>query len=225
MASFSIKRNDTKAATVAKRLCDFASTAVFSASNPEQLCAFLDEYGKLTYTESMGILSRLTISNTPFDMLRLAYALVHFDRDNTVLKVYDTTVKAHAKILKMSLTDADDVSRSKIVYYFLCISGPYAGTLMQYTCPIAEAAKMQKSVYTGRSKALRGRSLLELVGCYCLISIKRANIIGVSADSTIRSKNKELGNLRVKADTQCGRADTCAVCRATRKDCKLAVRW
>lgn len=221
MAAFSIKRNDRRAKLVANRLMSDLASADFSPSDPQVLCEYLNAYAKMSYEESMTLLNYLTIGKTPYDMLRLAYALSNYDRDEWQKKT--PKVKAHAKILKVGL-QGDTAKNMKITLMFLVVTSRHAGSIKYMTCPLSEAVMIQKKIYCGRSKELQGRSLLELTGCQCSITIFNESVVEVATTPSEKQANKQLGNDRITAEGACPAASSCVTCKKGRSQCRMAVR-
>lgn len=219
--AFSIKRNDRRAKLIANRLMSDLASVDFSQSDPQALCEYLNEYAKMSYEESTALLNYLTISKTPYDMLRLAYALSNYNRDEWQRKA--VKVKAHAKILKVGL-QGDSAKNMKITLMFLVVSSRHAGSIKYMTCSLSEAVMIQKKIYCGRSRELQGRSLLELTGCQCEVSLYNEAVIDVAITPAEKQVNKQLGKDRIAAEGSCPIASSCVTCKKGRSQCRLAVR-
>lgn len=223
-ADFSVKSNDAKAKAVADKLIQKFPPGTISADSLSNLCAFLYEYAGLDYMESMTILNRLNISEgNPADMLRLAYALIHYTKPSST---YVTKAKfiAHAKIVSVT-ADKIGSKNPQICIRSLLVSSPYAGKLIDYALSLRDAVNLHKKIYSGRSKVLAGRSLLEFVGALCTVHVLNDSVQYIDADKEEKKLNKELCADRAKADTECVKAPVCSLCKERRSTCRLAVRY
>lgn len=221
-SDFSHKLNDEKSVKVARRISDRFPPGTLSADTLAPLCEFLSEYAKLDYAGSMAVLNRIEFGGSPFDMLRLAYALVHYDPR---VQIYTSpkALQAHGKVLSVT-ADGMHSANPRLCLRILVVSSADAGSILDYELGLRDAVKLQKKVYCGRSRALSGRSMLELVGCQLSLRIKGRLVVSVDADKAEKKYNKQLCTDRVKADSTCVRASTCALCAERRKSCRLAVR-
>lgn len=221
---FSVKTNDAKAQAVARRLLERFPEGSVDADSLGNICAYLSEYAKLDYQSTMQILSHIALSGKPSDMLRLAYALVHYQPDTDPYSISRGKVVAHAKIVAVT---ADKLSSSnpKICIRMLLVSSRHAGRFVDYEIGIRDAVRVQKKVYCGRSKALSGRSLLELVGSVCTAHLSGDSVIYLDSTAEERKLNKQLCADRAKSDSSCPKAPTCVQCKERRSSCRLAVRY
>ena len=217
----SVELNDRQAVVVATKIAELCKTETFSVS---VLCDFLAKYAKLQFSQTMELLNSLGISTPPsqFDTLRLAYALLHYDPEVFCYGKIPR-VRATAKILRVT---ADTVNKRnpKITLHMLTVDSPLAGRLVSKELYLPEAVRLSKNVYSGRAKALQGRSLLELVGCVVKTKLFGSTVDSVFIEQKLRERNKQLCKDRAKADFECHEAPTCAHCKKRRCECRLAVR-
>lgn len=223
-ADFSWKSNEAKAQAVAAKLVGRFPQGSLSADSLGGLCAFLNEYAGIDYITTMSILNRLAFTEgSPADMLRLAYALVHYEPKQSQYQ-RKGKYEAHAKIIKVT-ADRMNSKSPQICLRALLVSSPYAGSLIDFVTPIRDAVKLHKKIYSGRSKSLSGRSLLEFVGSVCTLKIIDDTVQLVDASTEEKKLNKNLCTERAKADTECAKASSCVLCKERRNTCRLAVRY
>lgn len=224
VADFSWKSNDAKAQAVAAKLIGRFPPGSLTGDTLGNLCAFLSEYAGIDYITSMSILNRLAFSTgSPAELLRLAYALIHHEPQKSQYS-RKGKFEAHARIIKVT-ADRMDSRNPQICLRALLVSSPYAGSLIDYVSPIRDTVKLHKKIYSGRSKALSGRSLLEFVGAVCTMKILDDTVQFIDATTEEKKLNKQLCTERAKADTECAKAPTCVLCKERRSTCRLAVRY
>ena len=222
-ADFSVKINDQKANLIAHRLVEQFPEGSVSADSLGNVCAYLAEYAGMSYSDTMTVLNRLSFTGSPADMLRLAYALIHFESTDK----YPTCkcrVTAHGKIVKVTI-DRMDSKNPQICLRFLLVSSVYAGCFVDAVIGIRDAIKLQRKIYSGRSKVLSGRSLLEFVGSLGTVTLYGDLVDHIDASTEEKRINKSLCKDRVAADTECVKAPSCVQCKERRNKCKLAVRY
>ena len=223
-ADFSWKSNDAKAHAVASKLMSRFPAGTLTVDTLGNLCAFLSEYAGMDYMASMAILNRLAFSTgSPAEMLRLAYALVHYEPQQSSY-TRKGKFEAHARIVKVT-ADRMDSKNPQICLRALLVSSPCAGSLIDSVFSIRDTVKLHKKIYSGRSKALSGRSLLEFVGSVCTMKIVDDIVQFIDATAEEKKLNKLLCMERAKADMECSKAPTCVLCKERRSTCRLAVRY
>ena len=221
---FSAKINDKKAQVIAARLLERFPEGSVSADSLGNVCAYLHEYAGLDYISSMRILSHISFTGKSSDMLRLAYALIHYEPGGVGYDSSRARIVAHAKVVSVT-ADRVDAANPRVCLRALLVSSAHAGCFVDYEAGIRDIVRLQKKVYCGRSKALSGRSLLEFVGSVCTLHMVGDAVQFIDATAEEKQINKKLCTLRAKADTECVKAATCALCKERRNTCKLAVRY
>lgn len=221
---FSHTANDKKAVAVCEKIKTHFPAETVTYENCSNLIEYLTEVGKMPYIEAVRLLNILApIDNKPFNVLRVSYALIHYESSDNTYTDDKGRLEAHAKILDVTLDDKDKV-RPVICLKFLLVSSKKAGRLVDWQCSLTDCVKLQKTIYSGRSQKLAGRSLLELVGCVCTVKLRGDYITSVYADKGEKKTNRDLCQSRAKADYDCVVASTCARCKKTRVECRLSVR-
>lgn len=220
-ADFSIRTNDRTALKIAERLATRFPQGTLSPDSFGNLCAYLYEYAGLDYSETMSLIHRIKFTGSQPDILRLSYALIHYEQVNGFGNRGKYT--AHARVLKVT-ADKIKTPNPRLCLQLLLLSSRYAGCILNYEVSLRDAVKIQRSIYSGRSKALAGRSLLEFVGCVCTVHVIGDLPQSLSASVEEKKLNKQLCTARAKADTECQKAPTCVQCRERRATCRLAVR-
>ena len=221
-SDFSHKTNDEKAVTVARRISDRFPPGSLSSDDLSALCDFLSTYAKLDYATTMSIVNRLEYGGSAFDTLRLAYSLIHHD-PRMMMYTGGRAETAHAKVILVT-ADRVDTANPRICLKLLLVSSSQAGTLIDTDIGLRDAVKLQKKIYSGRSRALSGRSMLEFVGCQVTAKLKGRVVILIDADKAEKKYNKDLCSARAKADSDCTKSKSCVLCRERRTTCRLAVR-
>lgn len=222
-ADFSHKKNDHTALIIARKILEAFPPEKWSWDFSGNLCAFLLKYAGLAYIDSMTILNSIAFNGTAFDCLRLAYALIHYKKEAAFTLIQRKAYTAHGKIMEVS-ADRVDGANPKVCVKLLLTSSSLAGRLVEYSMPVRDAVKLQRQIYSGRSKALSGRSLLEFVGCVCTARLFGLSVQYITADKQEKEMNKQLCAERTKADHDCQKAHSCVQCKERRAQCKLAVR-
>lgn len=221
-SDFSVKINDKQAGLIAAKLLERFPPGSITDGNYSGLCQYLTEYAKLDYAQTLSILHRIGYTGTPFDTLRLAYALLHYEQTNSPYfsrgKFY-----AHAKVLKVT-ADRMQSSNPQICLRLLLTSSPHAGSMIDSVMSIRDAVRLQKRIYCGRTKALAGRSLLEFVGSLCSVYVDGDVVQSIDATKEEKQTNKQLCTDRARADSECQAAPLCVQCRKKRSECRLSVR-
>lgn len=221
---FSAKINDKKAQVIADRLLERFPEGSVSADSLGNVCAYLLEYAGLDYLASMQLLNHLGFTGSPGDMLRLAYALIHHEADSFTYTKPRSKQTAHGKIVSVT-ADRLYANNPRVCLRILLVSSPHAGCFVNYEAGIRDFVKLQKKIYCGRSKALSGRSLLEFVGAVCTAHIVGDLVQFIDATTEEKQMNKKLCAARARADLECVKAPTCALCKERRSTCRLAVRY
>ena len=221
-SDFSIKTNDKQAGLIAGKLLEHFPAGSINDGNYSGLCDYLATYAKLSYPQTLSILHRIGYKSTPFDTLRLSYALLHYEETNSPY-LGKGRFTAHAKILKVT-ADRLQSSNPQICLSLLLTSSAYAGCLVDSVMAIRDAVRLQKKIYCGRSRALSGRSLLEFVGALCTIKMDGDTVQDIDASKEEKKLNKSLCADRARADTECQTAPLCVQCGKRRAECRLSVR-
>lgn len=222
-ADFSVKINDKQAGLIANKLLERFPPGSVTDGNLSGLCQYLADYAKLAYAQTLEIIHRLGWKSTPFDTLRLAYALLHYEPSANSSYFGRGKFTAHAKILKVT-ADRLQSSNPQICFTLLLTSSAYAGSLTDTVMSIRDAVRLQKRIYCGRGKALAGRSLLEFVGTLCTVKVDGEAVQDIDASKEEKTINKQLCTDRARADTECQTAPLCVQCRKRRSECRLSVR-
>ena len=216
----SVEINDKQAVAVAARLAQVCNAEAFSVT---ALCTFLSSYAKLPFSDTLQLLNNLGISKPGrMELLRLSYALLHYKAGVFAYGVVPKA-KATAKVLRVT-ADTINKSNPKITLHMLVVDSPLAGRLVMKELTLSEAVRLSRSVYSGRSKALQGRSLLEFVGCVVKVKLFGNVVDSIFSEQPLREMNKQLCKDRAQADLECREAPTCAHCKKRRTECRLAVR-
>lgn len=218
---FSWKLNDKRAVLVADKIRSKFPEDPSIEGSWATLCDYLATIANVSYADTMTMLSRLQpLTSDPKDVFRVSLAILGC-RDPQPAK--GKSVQAHARVLQISVNDKQ--SRfPKISFRLLVCSGAHAGRYLEYQCSLSEAVKLHKAVYSGRSKRLSGRSLLEFVGCVVSVYIRDSLVIGITATPEEKKINKALCEDRCQADTACHEAQQCCLCKKGRSQCRMAVR-
>lgn len=218
---FSWKHNDTLALKVAEKISqrypeDPAVDGAFMS-----LCEYLSDVAGVEYATTVDLLKRLQpLSNTPLDILRVSFAIMHCKAPSGGKSRSDI---AHARIYKVTVSDKES-RYPKLSLHMLVVSSRHAGKFVQYQLPLTEAVKLHRAVYSGRARKYGGRSLLEFVGCVVTLRIRDALVVGVSANKEERKINKQLCVDRAQADVSCHEATQCCFCKKVRSQCRLATK-
>ena len=221
---FSHTANDKKAIAVAEKIKKYFPTNTVTYENCTELIEYLTKVGKLQYIEAVRILNNLSpIDSRPFNVLRVAYALLHYESVENTYNDDKGKLEAHGKIIDVTLDDKDK-TRPIICLKILIVSSKKAGRVLDWQCSLTDCIKIHKNIYSGRSQKLAGRSLLELIGCLCSIKLRGDYITFITADKSEKRINKELCQDRARADLDCIQAPTCTRCRKARTECRLSVR-
>ena len=222
-ADFSVKINDKQAGMIAGKILERFPPGSITEGNFSGLCQYLADYAKLEYARTLEVLSRIGFTSTPFDTLRLAYALLHLEAEAKSPYFGRGKFFAHAKIMKVT-ADRMQTANPQICFTLLLTSSAYAGCLIDTVMSIREAVKLQKKIYCGRGKVLAGRSLLEFVGVLCSVNVDGETVQGIDATKEEKNINKALCTDRARADTECQTAPLCVQCMKKRSECRLSVR-
>lgn len=221
---FSHTANDKKAVAIAEKIKGHFPTETVTYDNCINLINYLTQVGKMPYIEAVKLINNLSpLDNKPFNVLRVAYALMHYESTDNAYIDDKGKLEAHAKILDITLDDKDK-TRPTLCLKLLIVSSKKAGRVLDWQCSLTDCVKIQKNIYSGRSRKLAGRSLLELIGCLCTVKLRGDYVIYLSADKSEKKINKELCQNRTRADYDCAQATTCARCKKSRTECRLSVR-
>ena len=223
------------AVRVAQAIWDLIPDEGLTQETSDEFVKHLASITKHSYTRCSLMLSWLgEIKKDRGDAIRIAYAIIGylpcFDNGDTRAEakyIGEPVFTVPGRFIAAKLYQDTPTSQPVVFLAFLGMGTILAGRICIMQFSLAQADRLLRKIYVGRSKLESQPHPTELSGCYAMIpsdwlAMKLGKISEVSCTAEMRAINKALCHKR--ATRKCAVSDACYKCHKGRDSCAIAIR-